>query len=73
MKNTNEDQRSEKLSGICKFLQEIYSEFQLYGKTIKQIERKEGMGMDRWILIGIQRIKGEDNESTCTFPSEKRR
>ena len=47
MKNTNEDQRSEKLSGICKFLQEIYSEFQLYGKTIKQIERKEGMGMDR--------------------------
>ena len=73
MEDTNENQKSRKLSGICKFLQKIYLEFQSYSKTIEQVERQEGMGMVRRTLTGIQRIKRKNNKSTYTFSSEKER
>ena len=73
MEDTNENQKSRKLSGICKFLQKIYLEFQSYSKTIEQVERQEGMGMVRRTLTSIQRIKRKNNKSTYTFSSEKER
>ena len=53
MEDANENQGSRKLSRICKFLQEVYLELQLYSKTIEQVERKEGIGMDKGIPTGI--------------------
>jgi len=73
MEDTNENQKSRKLSGIYKFLQKIYPEFQSYSKTIEQVERQEEMGMVRRTLTGIQRIKRKNNKSTYTFSSEKER
>jgi len=35
MKDANKSQGCGEFSGICKFLLEIYPEFQLYSKTIK--------------------------------------
>ena len=64
---------SRKLLGIYKFLQEVHLELQSYSKTIEQVERKEGMGIDKEIPMGIWRIKEKDNKSTYTFPSKKRR
>ena len=71
IKDTNKNQRSGKLSRICKFLQKIHPELQSYSKTIKWVKRKEGMGMNRRTSIGIWRIKREDNKPT--LPSEERR
>ena len=45
VEDANKNQGSRKLSGICKFLQKVHPELQSYGKTIEQIERKEGMGI----------------------------
>ena len=45
MEETNKSQRCEEFSEICKFLLEIYPEFQLYGKTIEWIKGQEGMDM----------------------------
>jgi len=73
MEDANENQGSRKLPGICKFLQEVHPELQLYSKTIKQVGRKEGMGMNRGTPTGIQGIKGKDNKSTYTFSSKKGR
>ena len=46
MEDINKSQGCGKFSRICKFLLEIYPEFQSYGKTIKQIKEKEGMDME---------------------------
>ena len=72
MENTNKDQRSEKLFGICKFLQKIHLELQSYGKTIKQAEKKERKGMNRWIPTDIWGIK-KNNKPICILSSKKER
>ena len=35
MEDTNKNQESRKLPGICKFLQEVHPELQSYSKTIE--------------------------------------
>jgi len=57
IEDTNKNQRSRKLPGICKFSQKVHLELQSYSKIIEQVERKEGMGMDRETPMGIQGIK----------------
>jgi len=46
MKCANKSQRYGEFSGICKFLLEIYPEFQSYSETIEQIKEKEGMDIE---------------------------
>ena len=53
MENTDESQRYRKLLRIHKLLQKIYSKLQSHGKTIKQIEEKEGMDMEQRTLEGF--------------------
>jgi len=73
MEDANENQGSRKLPGICKFLQKVHPELQLYSKTIELVGRKEEMGMDRGAPTDIQEIKGKDNKSIYTFSSKKKR
>ena len=47
MEDAYQDQRSDKLSRICKFLLIIHQEFQSYSKTSQWTQRKEGMELDR--------------------------
>ena len=53
IEDTNKNQGSRKLPGICKFLQKVHLELQSYSKTIEKIEMKEGMDMDRGTPMGI--------------------
>ena len=46
MKDADKSQGYGEFSGICKFLLEIYPEFQSYGKTIEQIKGQERMDME---------------------------
>ena len=47
MEDADKSQGCGEFSRICKFLPEIYLEFQSYGKTIEQIKGQEGMDM-KW-------------------------
>ena len=73
MENPNEDQGYRKLPQICKFLQTIYPELQSHCKATKWAKRKEEMGMERRTLTGFWRTQRQDNKSTDTLTSKKRR
>jgi len=47
MESSYQDKRSKKLLEVCKLLQDIYQELQLYGKTPQQTQRKEGIEMEK--------------------------
>ena len=47
MENTHQDKKSRKLPGIHQFLQMVHKEFQLYGKTSQQTQRKKRVEMER--------------------------
>ena len=53
MEDTNKNQESRKLPRICKFLQKVHPELQLYRKTIEKVERKVKMGIDKGIPTSI--------------------
>ena len=73
MEDTDQDKGHRKLSKICKLLQMIYPEFQLYSKAIKWVEREERMEMEKRTPTGFWRTQRQNNKSTGTLSSEERR
>ena len=74
MEDADKSQECKKFPGIHKLLPEIYPELQLYNKTIKQVEGKEGMNMEWRTWQSLWRTQEEDNKSTSTlFPKERRK
>ena len=63
----------ESFLGFANFYRRFIHNFSHIAKTIKQVERKEGIGIDRRTSIDIQRIKREDNEPAYTLPSKEER
>ena len=53
IEDTNEGQEYREFPGICKLLSTFYSGLQPYSKTIKWIERQEGMEIKWRIQKGI--------------------
>ena len=72
MENFHQDKRSRKLFGVCKFLQTIYQELYLYGKTTQWTQRKKGLEIGRRTLESIWRAKGQNYKSTSTYSSKER-
>ena len=73
MEDSYQDKRSGKLFRICKFLQMVYQEFQLYGKTSQWTQRKKELEMGRRALENTQQTKEQDNKSTSTHSSKEGR
>ncbi len=66
MENSNKGQGCGKFPWICKFLLMLYSELQLYNKTIKWTEGQERVEMG-W------RTQRQDNKLTSSLPTEEGR
>ena len=73
MKDTNKGQRCRKLPRVCKFLLIVHLKLQPHSKTIERTKRQEGLEMGGRTLESIQGTQREDNKSTGTSPTQKRR
>ena len=73
MEDTDESEEHGKFPRVRKLLLTIHPKLQPHGKTIEQVKRQEGLGVERRIPKGIWRTQGENNESTGTGTTQKRR
>jgi len=73
MKDTNKSKRCRKLPRFCKLLSMVHQGFQPHCSTIKSTKRQRRMEIDKRKTKCIWRVKTEDNHTTNTGPTQKRR
>jgi len=73
MEDTNKSKGYQKLSRLCKLLLMIHQRLQPHHSTIELAKRQRRMEMDKRRTKHIQRAEIEDNHTTSTGSTQKRR